>query len=59
MRQVVRIVPKRDVTVEIDPRIYDAMRRLEKQEGIPISTQLYKGMKEYVNYYGVHVTNKK
>jgi len=50
--------PKTDVTVEIETNVFRAMKRLEKQEGIPISTQLYRGMKEYVNYYGVHVTKK-
>jgi hypothetical protein len=59
MRIVIPMKRKGDVTVPLDGDIYAAMQRLYQQQGIPIATQLAKGMREYLNYYGVHVTKRK
>lgn len=44
------------VAVVIDRDVYAAMHRLQAQQGIPLRDQLRKGMKEYLNWYGIHVT---
>jgi hypothetical protein len=59
MKVLVRVPRPKTMTVEIDLDVFAAMQRLQQQQHIPLRDQLRHGMKEYLNYYGVHVTKVK
>lgn len=56
-----RIVIKKPVNVEVqlDPDQYRAALRMEKYFSMPVSEQLARGHKDFLNYHGIHVTKRR
>ena len=55
---LVKLNPQKRV-VEIEPDYWRALKRLTAKTGIPMNVAVHKAIKDFVNYYEVHITKER